>query len=200
MRSVRGTRARIAVLVSVLMVCSLSAAMAQNAGGQEDRSVFYGQVTAIDGASVTIAIGTVSVPQMPAQGGNSGGQQNGAPRGGGMGGLADSFAPTGEYVTVMITEAVTLTKQGARMQSGQPGEGRGAQPQGTPPAGNLPQGTPPAGGDGGNRPEGMGFGGQGEAAALSDLEVGSYVILTYQTSTQALLSVHILGSSGATAS
>lgn len=205
MKNVHKVRSRGALLLAVCFLFTvpvLSAALASAAGEQTDRSVFYGQVTAISGTSVTIAIGTVTMPEIPAQDSSNGqsDSQNGAPQGGTMGNMLDSFTPTGESVTVQITDAVTLTKQGGQGMDGQQPDAfsganaqAGGQQNGSQ-AGGQPQSTPPANGERGQG--GMSFGGRGETAALSDLTVGSYVILTYQTSTQALLSVYILGTAG----
>ncbi len=201
MKNVHKTRSRGALLLAVCFLFTvpvLSAALAGTAAEQTGRSVFYGQVTAINGTNVTIAIGTVTMPEIPAQDSSNGqgGSENGAPQGGAMGSLLEGFTPTGESVTVQITDAVTLTRQGGPGMDGQhPDASSGAtaqaggQQNGNQPGGRT-QGTLPANGERGQG--GMGVGGWGETAALSDLAVGSYVLLTYQTSTQALLSVYIL--------
>lgn len=204
---IRSFAALAAALMMLTAACALPA-MAETAG-QTDRSIFFGKVTQIDGDYVTIAIGTMDAPQMPDQG-SAGGQNNaqgGNPPAGNDGqrrggrDFSGSLTLTGELVTVQITDAVTLTKQGARPEgqgvdaaSGATAQQGGEQGQGNAPS--RPEGTPPAGGDGQWERGQGGFGGfnmlgGGEAAVLSDLTVDAVVILTYQTSTQALLAVHI---------
>lgn len=192
----------LAAALALFFTSTALPAMAQTTADQTDRSIFFGKVTQIDGEYVTIAIGTLDIPQMPAQGAD--GSQNSLPQGNPPSGgsqqrggrnFLNSLTMTGELVTVQITESVALTKQGERP------EGQGAvqqdseQGQGNTPA--RPEGTPPADRRNGQWERGQGsfnglgmFGG-GEAATLNDLTVEAVVMLTYQTSTQALLAVHI---------
>ncbi len=209
MRSLAALITALALLVTPLALPG----MAETTGEQTDRSIFFGKVTQIDGDYVTVAIATMDMPQMPDQG-NAGGQssngQSGNPPAGNDGqqrggwNFAGSLTLTGELVTVQITNAVTLTKQGARPEgqgtmpgsgdAGQQGGRQGQDSQGNAPS--RPEGTPPAGGDRQWERGQGGFGGfnmfsGGEAATFSDLTVDAIVMLTYQTSTQALLAVHI---------
>ena len=204
----------ISALVTVLMLLFSALAMpalAESSIEQNDRSIFFGKLTQIDGDYVTIAIGTMDLPQIP-DSGNANGQNNaqsGNPPAQGEGqrqggrNYLSNLTLTGELVTVQITSAVTLTKQGAWPerqgadatfgttvpQDGGPGQGNApARPEGTPPASDSQQQSR-QGGFGGMYGANM-FG--GETATFSDLAVDAIVMLTYQTSTQALLSVHIL--------
>ena len=201
---------RFSALAAAMMLLALTLitpAMAQSGSEQNDRSIFFGKVTQIDGDLVTVAIGNVEMPQMPDQSsaGGQDGTQNTAPpvqndgqrRGGSN--FLENMTLTGELVTVQITDTVALTKQGARPE-GQGADGtyggnaqqNGKQSQ-PPNQDNQPQGTLPADGANGRVRGQGGFGmfGGGEEAVLSDLSVGDVVMLTYQTSTQALLAVHI---------
>lgn len=210
----RRMRSTSALTIVLLMLISMLAmpALAESSSEQNDRSIFFGKVTQIDGDYVTIAIGTMDMPQMP-ENGTANGQnnaQNGNPPAQGdvqrqVGrNFLNNLTLTGEQVTVQITSAVTLTKQGVRPEgqgadatSGATVPQNGEQDQGNAPA--KPEGTPPAGDNNQQRGQG-GFGGMGganmfasgETATLSDLAADTIVMLTYQTSTQALLSVHIL--------
>jgi len=205
MRSIGALATALMLLLSTLA----TPALAQSGTEQNDRSIFFGKVTQIDGDYVTIAIGTMDMLQMP-DSGNANGQSNaqsGNPpaqddeqRKGGRDFL-NNLTLTGELVTVQIAGAVTLTKQGARPEgqgadatSGATVPKNGEQGQGDAPA--RPEGTPPAGDS--NQQRGFGgmggpnmFGG-GETATLADLTADAIVMLTYQTSAQALLAVHIL--------
>jgi hypothetical protein len=181
-------------------------ATAESEGDETDRSVFYGKVTAVDGNSITVAVATLDMPGGfgqrangdAASNGQSGVQGGSNPSGteqpggetvpGGRRNFANNLTFTGESVTVQITDGIVLTKQGTQADSnmGAPNpQGQDAMGgnQGNAPAGSpRPQGTAPM-------RQGPGF--AGEEATLEDITVDSIVVLTYQTSTQALLSVHI---------
>jgi hypothetical protein len=108
---------------------------------------------------------------------------------GGRRNFADNLTYTGETVTVQITDGIALTKQGSQADwekeaPNSPGPaatdgGQGNNPSDT----QRPQGA---------MQMGQGYGFVGVKATLEDITVDCIVVLTYQTSTQALLSVHIL--------
>jgi hypothetical protein len=189
------------------MTIGAALATAESTGTETDRSVFFGKVTAVDGNSITVAIATMTMPEDFGKNGNRGGSPNGqngtpgsndpnskapangnAPQGSGRS-FADTLTYTGESVTIQITDSIALTKQGspAEPNKNAPNPPDAAKTDGSQRNNNMgsqgPQGTMPAG-------QGPGF--TGEEAALEDITVDSIVVLTYQTSTQTLLSVHIL--------
>jgi hypothetical protein len=201
-----------ACFLFTIMIMGTALGAAESSGDETDRSVFYGKVTAIDGNSITVAIAALTMPEGFGQRENGGAEfngQNGTPGGnnppsttqpdgsasqgmvpnGGRRNIADNLTFTGEAVTVQITDNIVLTKQGPQtdwdkeaQNSPDPAATDGSQ-------GNNPTGT--------QRPQGSTSMGQGpgfmdEEATIEDITVDSIVVLTYQTSTQALLSVHIL--------
>ena len=196
-----------ACFLFTIMASGTALATAQSPVDETDRSVFYGKVTAVDGNSITVAIATWTMPDgfKPRENGDGTlGGQNGAPGGndpastvrpdgsvpqGGRRNFADNLTFTGESVTVQITGSIALTKQDTQADWNKeapnpPGQAATDGSQGNNPSGSQrPQGTMVMG-------QGPGF--TGVDAALEDITVDSIVVLTYQTSTQALLSVHIL--------
>lgn len=196
-----------ACFLFTIMTSGTALATAASPGDAADRSVFYGKVTAVDGNSITVAIATWDKPQGFGQRENGDGAlggQNGAPGSndpsgaaqpggsasqGGRRNIADSLTFTGETVTVQITDSIALTKQDTQADWN-----KEAPNTPDPAAADLSQGNNPSGSQ---RPQGMmpmgqGPGFTGVEATLQDITVDCIVILTYQTSTQALLSVHIL--------
>lgn len=188
--------------LSVLVAGLGGSALAQTAQNQNDQTVVFGKVTAIGVNSIMVATAAMAMPDGTRQRDQN--QATPAPGEnrdqGGRGNFQDRLTYTGETVTVQITSDVTLTKQGERqpdttsgatLNAGQDGQ----QPQGTPPVdaqngqngqqGNLPSGAPQGGFM-------MGFMGQGDPATMADITIGSIVVLTYQASTNKLLSVFIL--------
>lgn len=187
-----------------------SAAAAESTGAEADRSIFYGEVTAVDGNGITIAIATLDFQGGFRQRGNGDGTftgQNsvpdgdtpssttqpdgGAPQsltpGGGRMNFAGNLTFTGESVTGQITGDIVLTKQAWDMGASNPPDtatndgGQGNNPTNP----QRPQGA---------MPMGQRFGFMGEEAFLEDITVGCIVVLTYRTSTQTLLSIHIISS------
>lgn len=188
-----GTAAFLAL--SLLVTGFGGGALAQTAQNQNDQTIVFGKVTSIGTDSIIVATATMTMPDgagqqdlnkaTPAPGDNK--DQ------GNRGNFADRLTYTGETVTVQITSDVTLTKQGDYAGTGAMANA-GQQPQGTPPANAQggQQGNPPSG-DG--QRGGMGFMGQGDPATMADIAIGSIVVLTYQTSTNKLLSVFIMKTS-----
>lgn len=190
-----------------IMTSETALATAASPGDAADRSVFYGKITAVDGNSITVAIATWAVPEGFGQRKNGDGTpsgQNGVPGSndpsgtvqpggsapqGGRRNIADSLTFTGESVTVQITDSIDLTKQDT-----QEDWNKEAQNTPDPAAADLSQGNNPSGSQRsqGMMPMGQGPGFTGVEATLQDITVDCIVVLTYQTSTQALLSVHIL--------
>lgn len=197
----------------LLTVMTTGTALATAESGDDtDRSIFYGKVTAVSGNSITVAIATLTMPEGFGQRDNEGDSFNGqnsapggnsstitvqpdgsAPQGmmpqGGRRSFADNLTYTGESVTVQITGDIVLTKQGS-----QEDWGKEAPNPPDPAAMNSGQGNNPFDSQ---RPQGAMIVGQGpgfmsEEASLEDITVDCIVVLTYQTSTQELLSLHIL--------
>ncbi len=181
---------------------------ASTAAVADGQTAVYGKITAVDGAKVTIALGTFS-PRAGGQrsaasgsGGDAsqgtppdnGGKQQGAVSSGrqgapgnrGQGG--ESLTLTGESKTITISDISILTKQNMRGFGGKGGgQGRGQA------AGDTSAQNSNASENSASAAQGSVRQSNATAASLSDLTVGTILKVTYETSSEKLVSVQILG-------
>jgi hypothetical protein len=206
-----------AVLLAAISIVSFTACSQQNASASVTASesatsmgqtTIYGKVTAVDGTKVTMDIGTLPESNRvggAAQSGRSGGKrqgnssetapsskpEQGTPPSGGQGGEWNQLTLTGTSKTITISNTSILTKG----LTGFGGRGEGRAPNGKNGA---------AGGSGGNtsstnstqRENNTNSISKGTPAALTDITVGSILRVTYDTSSQDLVSVQIMGNFG----
>ncbi len=181
----------LAITILPLAACTQQAASVQTDG----QTTIYGQVTAIDGNKITLALGTMDQPSgtMP-QGGNQprgtrpqgGNQPNGTwPQGGQpdssnpqgnnqRGGFFNQLTLTGITKTITIADTSILTKinragfgnQGPARNSGS-GTGYGSKPTGTISAAD-------------------------DAATLADIAIGCILKVVYVASSEKLIAVQII--------
>ncbi len=161
-----------------------------------DQSTIYGKVTAVNGTKVTLALGTLNQSAGTVSGSNNAPQGNppakpgdnqqgsttgnsngtasgsndapqGTPPSGGPGSAAN-LVLTGATKTITISDTSVLSKQSAQ----------------------APGGSGTASGSS------SGSVSSGNAASLTDIAVGSVLKVTYQTASEALVSVQIMSDSG----
>lgn len=173
-------------LSALLILALLGMCAACAPATTENEETYYGQITALDEQTLTLALGTMpddGAPSELPEGTSPGGElPEGTPPGGE---LPEGAPPSGE-----LPEG---TPPGGELPEGTPPGGE--LPEGAPPSGELPEGTPPSGEIPGNPPDGGFFGGiqltgeelsftineqttfekEGTAASLSDFAVGDVV-------------------------
>lgn len=203
----------IAANIFTFTACSQqsTAASPQAAGTTNGQTTIYGKVTAVDGAKITLALGTFnrnggrngtsgsgnnSQQGAPQNGGNNGGQQGstsgsgsrqGAPQNGWQGG--NMLTLTGESKTITISDTSVLTRQG---QGGFNGRGRGQ--------GNGQSGAQAVTNTTANTASSAESAVSGantqKSVSLSDITIGTILRVTYETSGEKLVSVQIMGGTG----
>jgi len=183
-----------------LAACSGNAGTVQQQGALATQSnanetTIYGKVTAVDGDKITLALGTMENDRSAGQSGGrpsgdmpsgdipSGAKPSGdmpsvgAARSGGMpagGGGFGELTLTGESKAIEITDTGIL-KKFDRGEMDNPDKSATASPDTSFSQGGAPSMN-------------------ASSASLSDIEMGSILKVTYQTSDQKLLSVTIMGS------
>lgn len=206
------------------------------------QTTIYGKVTAVDGAKITLALGTLNMPNGGQQGNNSGNNSGSSNRtgsrpSGGFGGQqasgasrpqrdgtgsrsssgfrqggngwqgGDLLTMTGETKTITITDTGIITKPGmrggfgggqrngqGRTSGGQNGTASNAQntsvQNSEPTVVNTTSDTSSSAQVAGNGANGQ------NSASLSDISVGTILRVTYETSSEKLVSVQIMGETG----
>ncbi len=211
----------IAANIFTFTACSQqsTAASPQAAGTANGQTTIYGKVTAVDGAKITLALGTFnrsggrtngasgsgnnSQQGAPQNGGNNGGRQGstsgsgsgqGAPQNGWQGG--NMLTLTGESKTITISDTSVLTRQG---QGGFNGRGRG-QGNGQSGASGTKSGAPAVTNTTANTASSAESAVSGantqKSVSLSDITIGTILRVTYETSGEKLVSVQIMGGTG----
>lgn len=177
----------LAILISAATIagfsgCSKSAATsssADNSSGFSSRptpmsntnnTIAFGKVTAIDGSKITLALGNIARRGPSSSDGGS--SASSAPKQDG------GFTTTGKTETITITDTSVLKKGGMFGRGGRPGRNGSSAPSG--------RSSEAAG----NAPSGAGQG--GESASLSDIKVGTILMVATQKSSGKLISVNIM--------